>query len=387
MIRIDSKYSDCKRMRRSLNFFFWFLFLSFFGAVVGGAWYFIHEHYAPVEINLEQEKLSSPYEPIVIHFSQSMRPKSFIGKVQLDVPVEMSWRSLDTELILTPQTAWPIGTTLSLFLGQGQTRFFSNSAMRSFTLTSPAYPTIIEVFPASGAKDVLLGIEDPLRVTFDRSVNDFYIDFRIDPKVSVVYQNNPEKTAFEILPQVTLLSNKTYTLRIFAKWKDAEDSAYHMLHESSFTTLPPAPVSWSADLSLRTIEAKRFTKPRKSEGKYIDINLRSQVMTLFENGEAVDAYIVSSGKRGMDTPKGEFAIHNQALRPWSKKYSLYMPYWQAITPDGQFGIHELPEWPGGYKEGANHLGTPVSHGCVRLGIGPAKRVYEWATIGTPVVIY
>lgn len=376
-------------MRRSLNFFFWLLFLSIFGLMVGGVWYVIHEHYAPVTLTLEQAVLVGPHDPLIIDFSQSMSPSSFDGKIALspDIAVNIQWKMLDTQLVLTPKTAWPLATKFSLFIGQGETRYFAKNSLVSFRVTTPVYPTIAEVFPAAGAQDILLGIEDPLRVTFDRSVNDFYIDFRIDPKVSVVYQNNPEKTVFEILPQDTLLSNNTYTLRIFAKWKDAEDSAYHMLHESSFTTLPPAPVSWSGDLSLRTVEAKRFTKPRKSEGKYIDINLRSQVMTLFENGEAVDAYIVSSGKRGMDTPKGEFAIHNQALRPWSKKYSLYMPYWQAITPDGQFGIHELPEWPGGYKEGANHLGTPVSHGCVRLGIGPAKRVYEWATIGTPVVIY
>jgi lipoprotein-anchoring transpeptidase ErfK/SrfK len=64
-----------------------------------------------------------------------------------------------------------------------------------------------------------------------------------------------------------------------------------------------------------------------------------------------------------------------------------MPYWMAIVPGGKFGIHELPEWPGGYKEGANHLGTPVSHGCVRLGVGPAQTVYNWADIGTPVVVH
>lgn len=374
-------------MRRSLNFFFWFLFLSFFGTVVGGAWYFIHEHYAPVAITLEREKLSNPYEPIVIHFSQSMRPKSLAGKVQLNVPVELSWKSLDTELVLTPQTEWPIGTTLSLFLGQGQTRSFSNSAMRSFTLTTPTYPKVIEVSPKTGSRDVLLGIEDPIRVTFDRPVGDFYIDFRIDPVVAVVYQNNDEKTVFEILPQEVLLPGKEYVLEIYSKWRGEDDTRYTFLGESRFTTLPPAPITWNRNLLERIEEAKRFTNPKKETGKYIDINLRSQIMTLFENGRAIDAYVVSSGKRGMDTPKGEFQIHNQALRPWSKKYSLYMPYWQAITPDGQFGIHELPEWPGGYKEGANHLGTPVSHGCVRLGIGPAKRVYEWATVGTPVVIY
>jgi lipoprotein-anchoring transpeptidase ErfK/SrfK len=51
------------------------------------------------------------------------------------------------------------------------------------------------------------------------------------------------------------------------------------------------------------------------------------------------------------------------------------------------GIHELPEWKNGYKEGANHLGTPVSHGCVRLGVGPAAKVYGWAEVGTPIVIH
>jgi lipoprotein-anchoring transpeptidase ErfK/SrfK len=59
----------------------------------------------------------------------------------------------------------------------------------------------------------------------------------------------------------------------------------------------------------------------------------------------------------------------------------------AIRADGKYGLHELPEWPNGYKEGASHLGIPVSHGCVRLGVGAAVRVFNWVEIGTPVVIY
>lgn len=89
----------------------------------------------------------------------------------------------------------------------------------------------------------------------------------------------------------------------------------------------------------------------------------------------------------MWTPTGEFKVHNKNPRAWSRTYGLYMPYWMAFVPSGKYGIHELPEWPGGYKEGANHLGTPVSHGCVRLGVGSAKAVYEWAEVGTPIVIY
>ena len=51
------------------------------------------------------------------------------------------------------------------------------------------------------------------------------------------------------------------------------------------------------------------------------------------------------------------------------------------------GIHELPEWPNGYKEGEAHLGTKASHGCVRLGVGPAEYLYNIAPLGTKVIIH
>lgn len=134
-------------------------------------------------------------------------------------------------------------------------------------------------------------------------------------------------------------------------------------------------------------EAKNYAKPQILEGKYIDISLEHQNMVLFENGEFVDAYLVSSGKKGFDTPKGTYRVENKTPRAWSGTYGLFMPWWMALIPNGKIGIHELPIWPNGYREGSNHLGVPVSHGCVRLGVGPAKRVYEWADIGTPVIIH
>lgn len=120
--------------------------------------------------------------------------------------------------------------------------------------------------------------------------------------------------------------------------------------------------------------------------KFIQINLGQQKMYLFENRQLVNVFSISSGKAGYETPKGVHSIVNKATRPFSKIYGLYMPYWNAISNDGKYGIHELPEWPGGYKEGESHLGRPVSHGCIRLGVGPAKFVYDWAPIGTAVVV-
>lgn len=377
-------------MRRAITFlFFWVAFAGLILGMFGLTFWYWEVRKTPMTITLAATEFSGPRDALVIHFSQSVQPASFEGKIQLEPahPIRSEWHENNKTLFLFPEENWPIGSHYQLSLESGKTGFFGPTPQVTFRINGPEYPSVVEVFPQEDTKDVLLGIEDPLRVTFDRSVKDFFIDFRLEPGTEVIYQNNPEKTAFEILPKETLPASTNHTLSIYAKWRGEPDSTYQLLEKTSFATLPPAPKSLNQDLAARIEETKRFTQAKKTEGKYIDINIKSQVMTLFENGKAVDAYVISSGKPGMDTPRGEFAIQNKAERPWSKRYSLYMPFWQAITPDGLYGIHELPEWPGGYKEGANHLGTPVSHGCVRLGVGAANRVYAWTEIGTPIIIY
>lgn len=119
--------------------------------------------------------------------------------------------------------------------------------------------------------------------------------------------------------------------------------------------------------------------------KRVVISLASQRLTAYEGARPVARHAVSTGRPGAPTPKGTFAINNKAPRAWSARAKLWMPWWMAFK-GSTYGIHELPEWPGGRKEGESHLGTPVSAGCVRLGVGPAKSLYDWAEIGTEVVV-
>lgn len=121
-------------------------------------------------------------------------------------------------------------------------------------------------------------------------------------------------------------------------------------------------------------------------GKYIEIDLSQQMLYQIEGNNVVGSHRVSTGKWSMPTPQGEFAINGKTGRAYSATYDLYMPYWMSFV-GSQYGIHELPEWANGTKEGEGHLGTPVSHGCVRLGVGDAAAVYNWADIGTPVIIH
>jgi len=119
--------------------------------------------------------------------------------------------------------------------------------------------------------------------------------------------------------------------------------------------------------------------------KRIEINTIAQELSYFVGGVRMEKFLVSSGKPSMPTPKGHFEVINKSPKAWSS-YGLWMPYWMGLGT-GNFGIHELPVWPNGYREGEDHLGIPVSHGCIRLGVGSAEFMYNWAEIGTPVFIY
>jgi len=117
--------------------------------------------------------------------------------------------------------------------------------------------------------------------------------------------------------------------------------------------------------------------------KKIEVNLKQQTLSYFLSNVKLGEFLVSSGKNNT-TPKGNFKISNKSIKAWSP-YGLWMPYWLGI--EGQkFGIHELPIWPNGYREGQDHLGKPVSHGCIRLGVGPAKIIYNWIEKGTKISI-
>jgi hypothetical protein len=166
--------------------------------------------------------------------------------------------------------------------------------------------------------------------------------------------------------------DKSYTLEL----PDAGADVYEEMKLAESRYLPP---------ESSRVKIDYHPQPFYSQGKYIDVSIAKQVMTLFEDGKEKDQFLVSTGKYGMPTPTGEYKVQRKEEKHWSYTYKLWMPYSMNFT--GGYYIHELPFWPNGYHEGENHLGRRVSHGCVRLGIGPAKYVFDWAEIGTSIYIH
>lgn len=125
-------------------------------------------------------------------------------------------------------------------------------------------------------------------------------------------------------------------------------------------------------------------RPKRAK-KTIQVDLSKQKLSYHLGLARMGEMIISSGKWNWPTPTGSFAIINKDKRAWSRLASLWMPYWMGFK-GGRFGIHELPEWPNGRKEGKDHLGKPVSHGCIRLGEGDAKKLFEWTPVGAELII-
>ncbi|WP_414751924.1 L,D-transpeptidase [Anabaena sp. CCY 9910] len=118
---------------------------------------------------------------------------------------------------------------------------------------------------------------------------------------------------------------------------------------------------------------------QKSDQRWIQINLANQRLTAWEGGKPVYAIVISSGKRSTPTRIGSFKIQSKhkSTRMRGRNYDVpNVPY--AMFYSGNYGIH------GAYWH--KRFGTPVSNGCVNLAPNHAKWLFNWASLGTPVVI-
>lgn len=220
-----------------------------------------------------------------------------------------------------------------------------------------------------------------IKVKFNRAVDYKSAEehFEILPKVPGKF--GWEKNALIFQPD-EFSSLTWYEVKIKKGVKGHSDSGYS---EEDFSLKFQTRYNFAA-----AVQPAEKIEPAIKKGKYIDIDISQQILTMFENEISKGSYLASSGTYEMPTPYGEFKVLNKQDVAYSTKYDLYMPFWMQFTTAGH-GIHELPFWKyrGGYDyhERESHLGTRVSHGCVRLGVGPAEKIYKWAEIGTPVVVH
>lgn len=100
----------------------------------------------------------------------------------------------------------------------------------------------------------------------------------------------------------------------------------------------------------------------------INIDLATQQLTATRKSGETVAWKISSGRPGYETPTGHYTVYRMEPDHKSDEYDQApMPYSMFFSPRG-LAIH------GTYERG---LGRPASHGCVRLSVANAKKLYDW----------
>src|SRR3989338_274518 len=121
-----------------------------------------------------------------------------------------------------------------------------------------------------------------------------------------------------------------------------------------------------------------------SDNKWIEIDLSEQRLYMKEKDRTVGSFLVSTGKWA-PTPTGQGRIWTKLryarMTGGSKALGTFydlpnVPY--TMYYDRGYGIH------GAYWH--NNFGQPMSHGCTNMRPEEAKIVFDWASVGTRVIV-
>jgi lipoprotein-anchoring transpeptidase ErfK/SrfK len=184
---------------------------------------------------------------------------------------------------------------------------------------------------------------------------------------------------------------------VLAVSSTASDAKFRLFGRTASTAQPqrhaqpqPVPYRWTQGAAPQAHKdmVAEFKKVGLAPGQYVlaqsipaqgdtrlVVDLQTQMAYVYRADKLVGASTISSAKRGMITPLGFWSVLEKHKFYRSKKYdNAAMPFMQRI--DG-YGIA---------FHGGNNPGYPASHGCIRLPMKFAEKLYGLTKVGSKVVI-
>src|SRR5437763_5135542 len=105
------------------------------------------------------------------------------------------------------------------------------------------------------------------------------------------------------------------------------------------------------------------------------VSLSNQRVTIYDANGWIMRAPVSSGRRGYETPAGIYSIIQKEAEHYSNLYEDgYMPFMQRIT------------WTGIALHGGPLPGYAAPHGCLRMPVEFAERLFDLTRLGMRVIV-
>jgi lipoprotein-anchoring transpeptidase ErfK/SrfK len=119
--------------------------------------------------------------------------------------------------------------------------------------------------------------------------------------------------------------------------------------------------------------------------KAILVNVNEQVLYAVDDYKIAYEFDVVTGRPGKETTAGKFTVFKKIEDYTSKKYKVEMPYTMFFSKDGK-AVHGT-KWATLRSYLHVYITESVgSMGCVGLTEDDARTLFEWAPVGTSVVI-
>jgi lipoprotein-anchoring transpeptidase ErfK/SrfK len=182
-------------------------------------------------------------------------------------------------------------------------------------------------------------------------------------------------------------------------------TAYRSTLQGELSAIQAAPSAFAAavkearlQVEIAAIQADyKKTVPEKM----IVVSTEDQSATMYQSGQQVYSTPVTTGGPELPTDHGVFHIYLKLSpfvfhSPWPPGSPYYYPptpitYWMPF--DGGEGLHDA-WWRSNFGPGSNLAPTDLgtgnyilgTHGCVNLPLDAAQFVWDWAPVGTTVVV-
>ena len=196
------------------------------------------------------------------------------------------------------------------------------------------------------------------------------------PEPSIIFSKDDSNGTWgNNISQVNLGENESYTLTAVAVNSLGETS--------SSITLDWVEMEQEQESEKETEEVD-FSS---SSNFKINVDLTNQMVIVYYKGNVLKEMICSGGTPGSPTPLGNFTTTQKIYYSWLPKYSVGAYYFVRFY--GSYLFHSVPFDSSGNMiiEEYEKLGTPASHGCIRLAVEDAKWIYENIPLGVEVFIY
>jgi lipoprotein-anchoring transpeptidase ErfK/SrfK len=149
-------------------------------------------------------------------------------------------------------------------------------------------------------------------------------------------------------------------------------------------TVPPPPTT-------TTLPATALPGNSGSGRRVVYSKPRQRVWTVEADGTVSKTHLVSGRLTYNQPTPGTYSVFSRSMYTCNiKNPSICWRYMVRFAKGGDdgdnIGFHEIPKKDGVPVQSVSQLGTPLSGGCVRQATSDAIYMWDWAPVGTKVVV-